>query len=234
MAESNHHQRLKRLSAGWLRGQGYVAVGAEVGLRAGGFRADMAGWTDRRLDRRGVPLRCSPRTCLIECKVSRADFARDGGRGARLLGRRARVVSMLRELNASPGRPLRRATRSDPMLFDLRGTTLDDVASRVRRLSLELVAIDQRLGGRCKFAKMAWWRAADLLLLAAPVGLIKRREIPWGWGLLEEEGGVLRVAVAGPQMESQPEDRLRILRGIAVSASRGRWVGATQLPLLTG
>ncbi len=234
MAESKQHQNLKRLAAGWLRAEGYVAVGAEVGLRAGGFRTDIAGWTDRRADGWGASHPCPARTCLIECKVSRSDFARDGGHAARLLGRRATVRDMLRDLHATPGKPLRRATRTEPTLFDVRGTPLDAAASRIRKLKLELVAIDRRLAGRCKFAKMSWWRAADSLLLAAPAGLVKHREIPWGWGLLEESDGMCRVVVRPPPLMSRPEDKLRILRGIAVAGSRQCWRGASQLQLSLG
>jgi hypothetical protein len=169
---------------------------------------------------------------LIECKVSRADFARDGGPAARLLGRAETIRRELRAMGSPPGTRLRRLGSKAPTLFDCRGTTLGDAARDVRRLRLELVAIDRRLAGRCKFAKMAWWGLADLLWIAAPVGLLGRPDLPIGWGLLEaDRDGVLRIAIRPSPAASTDRDRHRILRGIAVAASRARWAGATQLPL---
>ncbi len=227
MAESRRHLRLKRAAAGWLRAAGFVAVAEEVTIPAGGFRADVAGWTDRCATRCGPRVRCAPRTCMIECKVSRADFARDGGHAARLLGRQAAIRQALAGVRGG-GR--RMVNRSGPMLIDLRGSCLDAETARLRRLELELIAIDRRLAGRCKFAKMAWWGLADELWLAAPEGLVQRRSLPRGWGLLEaDRDDILRVAIPAGDGDSSDQNRFRVLRGIACAGSRR--AGQTQLPL---
>jgi hypothetical protein len=229
--ESREHLELKQAAAGWLRGEGYVAVADEVRLPAGGFRVDVAGWSDRRPDQWGGMHRCQPRTCLIECKASRSDFARDGGHAAALLGRRRRLVEMLADLGCPPGPALRRAVSVEPTLFDVRACHLGERAGRVRRMRLELLAIDQRLDGAHKFAKMVWWGLADELWLAAAEGLIRQRDLPRGWGLLERDrAGQLRVGLQPVRLQPSERDRQRVLRGIAVAGSR-QWSGSTQLPL---
>jgi len=226
MAESAAHRRLKQVAGDWLRSRGFVAVGDEVHLAAGGFRADVAAWTDRQVD--GVSAaRCPARTTIVECKVSRGDLARDSQRAVHLLGRRATVTSELRGYHAGPGRSLRRMCGDEPTLFDTRGTSVGSVSQRIRRLRLELVAIDRRLQGRSKFAKMAWWRAADTLWIAAPAGMVHRGDVPAGWGLLEWDGaGHLVPSIRPPRLDSTDRDRQRLLRGIAVSGSRARWPGS--------
>ncbi|MDP6891401.1 MAG: hypothetical protein QF471_08735, partial [Phycisphaerales bacterium] len=185
--ESRQHLELKRAAAGWLRSTGWVAVADEVTLPAGGFRVDVAGWTDRRLDAWGGLHRATSRTCVVECKASRADFARDGGHAAALLGRRARLVEMLDRFGFRPGQA-RKLPVGERTLFDVRESHLEARHGPVRRLRLELLAIDRRLHGSHKFAKMVWWNLADLLWIAAPMGLVKQRDLPRGWGLLERGG----------------------------------------------
>ena len=232
MAESRAHRVLKEVAGGWLKAQGFVAVGDEVHLPAGGFRVDVAGWSDRSLDSWGQPVRGRAQTAIIECKVSRSDLARDSQNAAPLLAHRAKLTRELRGYHAGPGRALRKACQDRPTLFDARGTVVGSVQRRIRRLRLELVAIDRRLKGRSKFAKMAWWRAADALWLAAPAGLVHRGDLPAGWGLLEWDGDqMLRVAVGAPDLEGAERDRRRMLRGIAVSGTRVRWAGKSQLAL---
>jgi len=229
MAESKAHRALKYRVSGWLRSRAWVAVGDEVSIAAGGFRADVAGWTDRRLGPGGVPLRSAVRTILIECKVTAADFRRDSGAAGALLGRRAAIMKELDAFDVPRGPRRRSRPARAPSLFDVRGTALDDMPARIRRLQIELVAIERRLAGRSKFAKMAWWHVADQLYVAAPVGLLRERDIPQGWGLLEAtaSGGVA-VRRKAPILSPRARDHDRILRGIAVSGTRTRWHGACQ------
>lgn len=231
--ESRQHLELKRSAAGWLRSEGWVAVADEVSLPAGGFRIDVAGWTDRRSDRWGGVHRARPRTCLIECKASRDDFARDAGHAAAMLGRRTHLVQMLADSGAPPGQ-VRKPSQAEPTLFDVRGSHLQPRHGQVRRWRLELLAIDRRLHGSHKFAKMIWWNLADTLWIAAPRGIIKQRDLPRGWGLLERSGdGLLRPAFEPAILAPKDRDRQRVLRGIAVAGSR-QWSAAAQLPLPCG
>ena len=74
---------------------------------------------------------------------------------------------------------------------------------------------------------IARYHLADRLYIAAPRGLIRRRELPAGWGLLEcppqcietaVDGGLV-VAVEAPPLSSRARNRQRLLRNIAVAAS---------------
>ena len=95
----------------------------------------------------------------------------------------------------------------------LRGYRL--VVRSIRRL-------ERRLYGETKFFMMARYRLADRLYLAAPRGLIRPGELPRGWGLLEQHSGgaSLHEAVEAPSMSTRPAHRVRLLRNIAVAASR--------------
>jgi hypothetical protein len=94
--------------------------------------------------------------------------------------------------------------------------------------------LDRQLHGETKFFMVARYRLADRLYIAAPRGMIRPRELPRGWGLLEcpgrrldgvaAAGGLadppLHVAVEAPPQSTRPEHRVRLLRNIAVAASR--------------
>jgi hypothetical protein len=94
--------------------------------------------------------------------------------------------------------------------------------------------LDRMLHGETKFCMAARYALADRLYIAAPRGLIRRRELPPGWGLLECPGSalstddpnadlfgrsVLEVAVRSPLHTPREEHRQRLLRNIAVAAS---------------
>ena len=105
----------------------------------------------------------------------------------------------------------------------------------------ELAAIDAKMGIDTKFAQLARWRTADHLVLVTPTGLLRPREVPAGWGLVEVDPKALRKGwepVAGEPLPCQlrvapsalgtpAERRLRLLRNIAVAASRGVGYGLT-------
>jgi hypothetical protein len=111
--------------------------------------------------------------------------------------------------------------------------TEDDIA--------ELEAIDGKLGIDTKFAQLARWRTADHLVVMTPAGLLRPREVPAGWGLVEVDSRALKKGwepVAGdplpcttrvaPSHLGTPETRrLRLLRNLAVAASRGVGYGLT-------
>ncbi len=87
----------------------------------------------------------------------------------------------------------------------------------------DLRKVDERLHGESKFWTLWHYRLADWLYIAAPRGLIDPREVPPGWGLLEfEPRNGLSVRVRAPELAGKPEHRQRLLRNIAVAATRGR------------
>ena len=258
--ETDRHAILKRLAAVFLRGQGCRAVATEVRVPASRYRADVAAYLDRlpiRPRRRAaaptppggsgpIVRESRPKTVIIECKQSRADFLRDTADTKRLLLQRERLEAQRVELEENRIKPhepeLRRA-----------GTYLfgeleewDFTASRLvtyRRVLAELRAVDAQLYGQTKFWLMARYRVADLLFLLAPAGMVRRRELPVGGGLLEcprawlqraerrpaaawQEPVPLHVAMPSVELPSKPEFQSRLLGNIAAAATRA-WLAAT-------
>lgn len=254
--ETLRHRELKRLAVDWLRRLGCSAVATEVRCPIARWRVDVAGWLDGpdrkaergRLDRLSeeAPLFTSAeeergtdraRTIIIECKQARSDFLRDDGDREELLRARAHLERRREEIEEQRVKPrephLRR--RGSALFPDME--TWDFAASRLdsyRRVLRELRRIDKRLHGETKFGLLQRYRLADHLYLFTPSGLIRRPELPAGWGLLEASGMrlrhpmpiapdaplPLRERVAAPALEATTEHRVRLLRNIAVAASR--------------
>ncbi len=193
-------------------------------------------------DRRATPLpprtRCEPRTVIIECKQSRADFLRDRDNLEALLkardeleGRRTRFADRVRELE-----PHLQSTHG--VLFAEMGewNLAASTNPTYRRILRELEKIDERLHGGTKFHRLARYRLADRLYLLAPAGVVGRREVPPGWGLIEcpRQWSKFRraslvalsevevhVAAEAPRHVSPARRKERLLRNIAVALTRG-------------
>lgn len=217
--ETDAHQRLKRMAVGFLREQGCRAVATEVSCPIARYRVDVAGYQDR-----------PAATVLIECKQDRADYMRDRRDADRLVELRRELEAIRRSIEE------RRIKRHEPHLRRSGSSlfpeleTWDFSRSRLagyRRLLRRIRDIELRLCGETKFFMIARYHLADRLYLAAPYGMVQPRELPGGWGLLEcaprtlrGGGGALRVTVEAPPRASRPQHRVRLLRNIAVAASR--------------
>ena len=238
--ETKAHQALKRLAIAFLRERGCRAVATEVQCPISRYRMDVAGYQDRPpLDSSfAAPPRQKPepRTIVVECKQCRSDFLRDCESIEPLLELRAQINRIRESVEEH------RIKRLEPQLR--RGGTslfaeLDDwnfADSRLRayrEVMRKLRRIDEKLHGETKFFLMARYRLADQLYIAAPAGVIRRTELPLGWGLLEcSEKFLEEVPAAGPvacnltvavpcdERCSKPAHRVRLLRNIAVAASR--------------
>ncbi len=257
--ETDRHAILKRLGAVFLRGQGCRAVATEVRVPASRYRADVAGYLDKlptrpRSRQGGEPApppgplvrEARPKTVIIECKQSRADFLRDVADTQRLLRQRERLEAHrveLEEHRIKPHEPELRRT-GNYLFGELE--EWDFTSSRLatyRRVLAELRAIDAQLYGQTKFWLMARYRVADYLFLIAPAGMLRRRELPVGWGLLEcprawlakaerspaaawQEPVTIHVASAGVERQSKAEFQSRLLGNIAAAATRA-WLSAT-------
>jgi hypothetical protein len=136
------------------------------------------------------------RTVIIECKATREDFLRDNeqreslARDAEILRtRRERIESMLRSKNAPGAEPRER------MLFeDLEEWDFNACASPARQqVTGELAQLERKLRSETKFEEMARYRLADCLLIATPRGLLKKSDLPDGWGLAECSAASLRA-----------------------------------------
>jgi len=186
--------------------------------------------------RGGRRLRCEPRTAIIECKQARADFLKDGKESARLLRRREGLERRAQQIEdglIKPGEPHLR--ESDQFLFnEMERWAFEASASLAyRRVVRSLRRINEQLYGETKFWLAAQYRLADRLYIMAPAGLVGRRELPPGWGLVEcdpraltapgPEEAAVRVAVLAPQRLTSPDQRARLLRNIAAAATRSAW-----------
>lgn len=259
MPETKRHLQLKDIALAWLRAVGCRAVALEVSCPFHRYRFDALGWLDHADDPRAIaafgPPQCAgsddspraPRVIAVECKQSRADFASDDADPGELAKRKAYLLERRRVIE-----DLRVKVRESHLkvegssLFD-ELATWDLGQSKItayRNVVSELEAIDAKLGIDTKFAQLARWRTADHLVVMTPAGLLRPREVPSGWGLIEVDSRALKKGwepVAGdplpcttrvaPSHLGTPETRrLRLLRNIAVAASRGVGYGLIPLP----
>ena len=253
--ETREHLGLKELAASWLLSMGCRAVAHEVPCPVARFRVDAAGWSEHdwregvdpaahgsvfEAERSGAAVR-APKTVVVECKASRADFMRDDLRVDDLLAERERLLArkaeIERDLIPVHEPHLRRA---DDELFG-ESASWDFARSRLlpyRRVLRQLSKVEDRMHGQTKFNLIARWRLADELWILAATGVVKPREVPAGWGLAECSPAVLRrgvhhalgmgtlpvrVAVAAPRHASPDARRARLLRNIAVALTKDRF-----------
>ncbi|MFM9958796.1 MAG: hypothetical protein ACKVZJ_12040 [Phycisphaerales bacterium] len=226
--------------AAWAgRWMGDVGVEAASAGDGEGTHSDREKKSARRADvTGGARVRCEPRTVIVECKQSRADFLRDRDNLEALLKARDELEERRRRFAG-------RVQEAEPHLQSTRGVLFSelgdwDLASSsnptYRRILRELEKVDERLHGGTKFHRLARYRLADRLYLLAPAGVVKRREVPPGWGLLEcsKRWGVyrkaslaelslveVRISVEAPRHASPLRRRERLLRNIAVALTRG-------------
>ncbi|MDI9402977.1 MAG: hypothetical protein QM516_03805 [Limnohabitans sp.] len=245
MPESKRHLQLKDIALAWLRAIGCRAVASEVSCPFNRYRFDVLGWLDHADDPRAVELlgkpsaeARAPRVIAIECKQSRADFASDDKDPQELIRRKEYLIErrrVIEELRVKVREPHLRHAGST--LFESLDTW-EFGESRIaayRAVVTELATIDEQLGIDTKFAMLARWRVADHLLVMAPHGLLRPREVPSGWGLIEVDPKALRkgwepivgapipctLRVAPVALSAPERRRIRLLRNIAVAASRG-------------
>ncbi|MCB9838747.1 MAG: hypothetical protein H6813_05360 [Phycisphaeraceae bacterium] len=247
--ETSDHLDLKRLAVAYLRAIGCVAVGVEVRSPISTFLFDAAGWRDSvRVPRRrndgswGMGhRRIDPESIVIECKQSRSDFLKDSRDRRRLVAERARLDlrrQRLEERVIKPNEPHLRAP--DATLYGAEDSNDAWDFSRTRCVEhrdivAELRRIERLLSDGTKFGDIARWALADRLYLCAPSGLVRRHEVPPGWGLIECRRSKLRRAAADPEaalaedlvvrveadrQPCDPDRRVRLLRNIASSTTR--------------
>ena len=128
--ETREHLGLKELASAWLLSMGCRAVAHEVPCPVARFRVDAAGWSEHDwrpgvdpaahgsvfdAERAGAAVR-APRTVVVECKASRADFLRDDLRVDDLLAERgldgAPVAFLKIDVEGYEAPALRGATRA--------------------------------------------------------------------------------------------------------------------------
>ena len=205
----------------FLAYRGCRVMAEEVPCPLNKWRLDVAGYVDRRpvdadesggtlFDGLGVSGSAAARprsertpafTVVIECKQARSDFLRDSDEIDALLRARERLETERRRLEVEWIQTLEPGLRGrggDVLFEELE--EWDYGSSRLasyRAVIAELDRIDVKLHGGTKFSAVARYRLADRLYVAAPAGMIRKRELPGGWGLLEFPESVLRKEVEG-------------------------------------
>jgi hypothetical protein len=247
LMETQAHRTLKVGAVSLLLRAGCVAATTEVRCPIARHRVDVAGYLDPLPKHRsaaseewqtiggglGIDLRLArdvrPRTVIVECKQSRGDFLSDSRDVDELLAERERLERVRRVLEDQIVKVCEPHLRRSGSRLFAELEEWDFGRSRVasyRGVLNDLRRIDERMYGERKFWTMAHYRLADWLYLAAPTGVIRTREVPAGWGLLEMSPGwekgprELRVRVPAPLQSGKVEHRQRLLRNIAVAASR--------------
>ncbi|MFO0893476.1 MAG: hypothetical protein U0574_00795 [Phycisphaerales bacterium] len=262
--ETLDHRELKALALAFMERLGCVAMATEVACPIARFRVDAAGWCElgdapfARRDTRSAAATLwsgaaradggaaaargfrAGRTVIVECKQSRADFFRDRSQVEPLVQERERLLQRRAELEETL------VKRHEPQLR-VGGTSLfaeceewrfeESRMAAYRRVLVSLKRVDDALHGQTKFCLLARYRLADRLYVAAPAGMLRPKEVPPGWGLLECSRRRLRTGaarpgelddlpvhevLAAPAMGSPEHRRMRLLRNLAVAASRGR------------
>ena len=253
--ETREHLGLKDLAAAWLLSMGCRAVAHEVPCPVARFRVDAAGWSEHdwrdgvdraahesvfHAERAGAAVR-APKTVVVECKASRADFLRDDLRVDDLLAERDRLLARKGEIERDLIPVHEPHLRSAAGALFAEESSWDFSKSRLlpyRRVLRQLAKVEERLHGQTKFNLIARWRLADELWILAATGVVKPREVPAGWGLAECSPAVLRrgvghalrmgtlplrVVVPAPRHESTEHRRARILRNIAIALTKSRF-----------
>lgn len=252
--ETPTHRGLRRAAVGLLLNSGCAAAATEVRCPIERYRVDAAGYLDplpksagrgsragpdRRTPRSLDESRQAPRTptllergerartIIIECKQSRADFLRDRADAERLMDERAHLTAVKNALEVRILKVCEPELRtSGTSLFaELESWNFGESRlSSYRQVLDELRSLDRRLYGSSKFWRLAQYRLADALYVAAPLGMLRAHELPEGWGLLEiSRAGITEgewaLSTPAPALAGNPSHRQRLLRNIAAALS---------------
>lgn len=237
--ESAAHAALKKVALAYLVSRGCVAAATEVAAPVPRWRVDAAGYAEHEFAG-GDPQDHAPAhaTIIIECKQARGDFLSDARRLDRLLHLRDRLDAARRraeEGRLKPANPHLR--RSGSFLFaDLESWDLHEARDPAyERLLSRLERVEKSIYGDTKFGRLVRYSQADYLYILAPVGVLRPRETPPGWGLIEADPRALsavasgdlgaarapvRLSVPASPRPALPGTRSRLLRNIAVAATR--------------
>jgi hypothetical protein len=211
--ETAQHAWLKRLALIWAQAQGFSACAIEVSLPKCRYRADLAGY-------RPQPKQIGS-TAVFECKQALCDLRRDNCHrdSAR---RRLQAICKRRQLLETRLRTHYPSLRNGDSLFpEFDSDNFAAIGHRgYARLSRELRVLQNRLYDCMKFDKLIRYRCANLFFIVLPEQLFRESEVPVGWGALVESNGSLTLARKPIWQDAAAEDRIRLLRRIAMAGTR--------------
>jgi len=244
--ESLSHRTLKRLAAAFLRTEGCCAIGLEVRCPSSRYRADVAGYLDRvpypdQVSEAGESLlwstvskdacsrrsrACEPRTIVIECKQSRSDFLKDDRKAEELIALREELRGWKTHVEENRIKEVEpELQRSDSSLFpDMEEWDFHESRLRsYRRLLARIHRVEEQLYGGAKFSLMSRYRIADHLYVAAPCGMIRKKEMPGGWGLIEFSRDSLASGCVTPDPPARESPSRGAPSGAAVLQESPPW-----------
>jgi hypothetical protein len=211
--ETAQHAWLKRLALIWAQAQGFSACAIEVSLPKCRYRADVAGY-------RPQPKQIGS-TAVFECKQALCDLRRDNCHrdSAR---RRLQAICKRRQLLETRLRTHYPSLRNGDSLFpEFDSDNFAGIGHRgYARLSRELRVLQNRLYDCMKFDKLIRYRCANLFFIVLPEQLFRESEVPVGWGALVQSNGSLTLARKPIWQDAAAEDRIRLLRRIAMAGTR--------------
>jgi hypothetical protein len=211
--ETAQHAWLKRLALIWAQAQGFSACAIEVSLPKCRYRADVAGY-------RPQPKQIGS-TAVFECKQALCDLRRDNCHrdSAR---QRLQAICKRRQLLETRLRTHYPSLRNGDSLFpEFDSDNFAAIGHRgYARLSRELRVLQNRLYDCMKFDKLIRYRCANLFFIVLPEQLFRESEVPVGWGALVESNGSLTLARKPIWQDAAAEDRIRLLRRIAMAGTR--------------
>ena len=189
--ESGTHGRLKEQALLWAYDRGFRCCAMEVRAPRSSYRIDVAGIRVDRKYKESI-------VAIFECKQSRTDLFRDNRRRHELRtnllalqDRRAQLERLL-----APHYPSLRTSDSlfpEWATFDF--TKIEH--GTYNQIIRKIVRIQRQLFENTKFDQITRYGLGNLHYLVTVPGLVDRREVPLGWGLLEVDanGGLVEKLV---------------------------------------
>ncbi len=212
--ETAAHLELKRLAFHWAQENGYPIVGLEVTLPHCRYRADVAAYRPQRDGTLG-------HTVVFECKQSAPDLRRDDRRGQSTLDRLGSLYRRLQVLEKHLRIHYPTLRTGETLFPEWDAWDFATLEHRgYRRVTRELVALQNQLRDGRKFEKIARYGCANLFYLVLPDELLREPETPLGWGLLVAAEGSLWLRRKPVWHESSEKARLRLLQRLAGAGTR--------------
>jgi hypothetical protein len=177
--ESETHRRLKEQVFLWAYDRGFRCCAMEVCAPRSSYRVDVAGFRSDRKQKESM-------VAVFECKQSREDLFRDNRRQSELKSsllalqdRREKLESLLALHHPS----LQTSDSLFPEWATFDFTTIDHRA--YKQTIQKIVRIQRQPLDNTKFDLITRYGLGNLHYLVTIPGLLDKREVPLGWGLLE-------------------------------------------------
>jgi hypothetical protein len=211
--ETAQHGRLKQLAFVWAQAHGFSACATEVILPKCRYRADVVGYRPRPKE--------VGSTAVFECKQALCDLRRDNCHSESARQRLEAMCERRQFLESRLRTHYPNLHNGDSLFPEFDCENFNVIGHRgYARLVRELRVLQNRLYDCTKFEKLIRYRCANLFFIVLPEQLFRESEVPVGWGALVESNGSLTLARKPIWQDAAAEDRIRLLRRIAMAGTR--------------